>query len=351
MTEVATREAPPATLRPPIGLLVSTGALVPVQNPRKGGPTHRPAQLSHFRFKGGKDGQYAVAAAKAIEVYGEEPTELDDVLLLGRDIQDVLDIRIVAWVKSGRRITGRTNFATLTREAYALKVDAWDDEILYRPRELSEVPERLREAWQGEPIPSKLEGPEDPRIAQFDMHVEATFRFTLPNVLGMGEVALYSTRSRHNRDQLFYGVGDAFAWFRGRPAGVPFTLKIRPRRTSYFDKRERGWKPSNTFEVVLSSPWTWNEAIEALGEQRAILGSGDRLALPASTGEGPPPIFADNDQRQADEDTDVPAVPVETFDIDPADVREEPDDGDFSFEDLVPEGAREGAQAQMDVDA
>ena len=48
-----------------------------------------------------------------------------------------------------------------------------------------------------------LTGPDDPLIKRFEMRVEATFRFCLPHVLGMGPVALYATASKHNRDQLY----------------------------------------------------------------------------------------------------------------------------------------------------
>jgi Recombination directionality factor-like len=318
VTELAVREE--RSLRPPIGLLVSTGDLVPTRD----GKSMRPAQLGHFRFKPGRDGQYADAVAKAYEVYHEQPTELSDVLLLSRSPGDVLDIRVKAWAKSGLKIVGRTNYAALPRDEYARRVDAWDDDVLYRPRELKEVPKALRDSWQGEPIPAKLEGPGDPRIARFEMHVEATFRFTLPRVMGMGEVALYSTRSRHNRDQLFYGVSDAFAWFSGDPRGVPFTFKIRRRRTSYFDKGDRAYKPSETYEVVFSSPWTWAEAIEQIREQRAVLGSGAveaPLALPSGE-PAVPELFAENDQRRADDITDVPFTDVRSFDPDEPDVIE-----------------------------
>jgi hypothetical protein len=82
------------------------------------------------------------------------------------------------------------------------------------------VPARLRADWNGEPIPGKLDGPNDPRIGKFEMRVEATFRFCLPKVFGMGPVALYSTGSKHNRDQLYKGITDA-AVVAGQPRRDP----------------------------------------------------------------------------------------------------------------------------------
>lgn len=268
-------------LRAPIGLLVATGALIPT----KDGKSTRPAQLGHFRFKEGALEQYADAAVKANEVYGDEPTSLDDVYLLSNEIGEVLDIRVKAWGKSGLRIIGQTNFAALHPDEYAQRVDAWDDDIVYRPREAKEVPPRLRAAWNGEPIPGKLDGPDDPRIGKFEMRVEATFRFCLPQVFGMGPVALYATASKHNRDQLYKGLSDAAQWLQGNLIGIPFRFRIRPRKTSYFDAKERKYMPTQTFEVVFDTPWTMQQAIDAVREQREALGAGggtERLALPAA---------------------------------------------------------------------
>lgn len=296
-TEVVKQETRDRILRAPIGLLVATGALVPT----KDGKSTRPAQLGHFRFKEGALEQYTDAAMKAHEVYGDEPTSLDDVYLLSNVIGEVLDIRIKAWGKSGLRIIGDTNFAELPPDEYAQRVDAWDDSIVYRPREAKEVPARLRAAWNGEPIPSKLEGPNDPRIGKFEMHVEATFRFCLPQVFGMGPVALYSTTSKHNRDQIYKGVTDAAQWLQGNLIGIPFRFRIRPRKTSYFDPKEKKYMPTQTFEVVFDTPWTMQQAIDAVREQREALGTGaaaERLALPAADSA----FFNGTDARARDEE-------------------------------------------------
>jgi hypothetical protein len=133
------------------------------------------------------------------------------------------------------------------------------------------------------------------------MRVEATFRFCLPRVFGMGPVALYATASKHNRDQLYKGVSDAARWLQGNLIGVPFRFKIRPRRTSYFDKEKRAYLPTQTFEVVFDTPWTMQEAIDAIREQREALGAGgagasERLALPAADSA----FFAGTDARERD---------------------------------------------------
>jgi hypothetical protein len=161
------------------------------------------------------------------------------------------------------------------------------------------VPARLRAAWNGEPIPGKLDGPNDPRIGKFEMRVEATFRFCLPKVFGMGPVALYTTASKHNRDQLYKGITDAASWLQGNLIGIPFRFRIRPRKTSYFDREKRAYMPTQTFEVVFDTPWTMQEAIDAIREQREALGTGgaQRLALPAAD----TAFFNGTDARTRDE--------------------------------------------------
>jgi hypothetical protein len=295
--EIVVYDARERILTAPIGLLVATGELVPTRD----GKSTRPTQLGHFRFKAGALEQYADAAARALDIYGQQPTSLDDVYLLANDVAAILDIRVKAWGKSGLRVVGLHNFAELPPDEYAAKVDAWDDEFLYRPREVKEVPARLRATWQGESIPGKLAGPDDPRIGRYEMRVEATFRFCLPRVLGMGPVALYATASKHNRDQLYKALTDAHQWLRGNLIGIPFRFRIRPRKTSYFDREKRAYLPTQTFEVVFDTPWTYQEALDAVRENRAALAGGPMLELSAAPESE---LFADSSQRRRSEAED-----------------------------------------------
>ena len=287
-TELAVVEK--ASLRLPIGLAVSTGE--PKQPNRPGRP------IDHFRFKEGDLGQYADAAAKALEVYGDTPKELDDVLLFSNDVRDILDIRVKAWGESGARIMGKTNFAAITdKDDYLNALNAWDDEILFYPLDAAEVAQATRskeraEAWQGEAIESKLRGPDDPRIAKYKMSVEATLRFGLPRVLGLGKVVLYGTKSARNRDNIRDALWFAHEAFRGQLIGIHFRLAVRPRKTRYFDKEKRARITSSGYEVVLDTPWTLDEAMHALVQMRTSFGDGERLALPAGDG-----FFADDDAR------------------------------------------------------
>lgn len=286
-TDLAVSEK--ASIRLPIGLAVSTGAPKPERGPGR--------PINHFRFKEGDLEQYAAAAAKAMEVYGAEPKELDDVLLFSNDVHDVLDIRIKAWGSSGARIIGKTNFAALAdKDAYLHAIDAWDDEILFYPLDAAEV-EKARgkeaaDAWRGEPLESKLTGPDDPRIKRFEMSVEATFRFGLPRVLGLGKVVLYGTKSARNRDNLRDALWFSHEAFRGQMIGIHFRLAVRPRKTRYFDEKKKARITGSGYEVVLDTPWTLAEAMQAMVEMRESLGSGQRLELTAGDG-----FFADDERR------------------------------------------------------
>lgn len=293
-----------ASIRLPIGLAVSTG------EPKKPNAPGRP--IDHFRFKEGDMGQYAEAAAKAIEVYGEAPKEFDDVLLFSNDVRDILDIRVKAWGASGPRIIGKTNFAAISdKDDYLRAVAAWDDEVLFYPLNEDEV-EKARgkeaaEQWNGEPLSSRLTGPDDPRIARYEMNVEATFRFGLPRALGLGKVVLYGTKSPRNRDNLRDALWFAVDAFEGRLIGIHFRLALRPRKTRYVAKNDKtGKKERYTgrgYEVVLDTPWTLDEAKQAIERLRSGFGS-ERPALPAGDS-----FFADDARRaQLEEEAQILAM-------------------------------------------
>jgi len=56
---------------------------------------------------------------------------------------------------------------------YLHALEQWDDDILFYPLSEAEVKtatasDKLAKAWQGEPLESKLKGPDDPRIAKWE---------------------------------------------------------------------------------------------------------------------------------------------------------------------------------------
>jgi hypothetical protein len=289
-------------MRPPIGLALSIG------EPKPEGRPGRP--IDYFRPKEGELDQYAAAAAKFGEVYGEQPDAIDDVLFLSNDVGEVLDIRLKAWGSSGMRIIGKTNYALIEDEDEFLE-RAWSfvDDIKYFPLEAKEVPKRLRDEWEGEPIDATLEGRDDPRVEQFSVGLETTLSFCLPRVMGIGTVAIITTKSRNSTRNLYRGVWDQFRFFNGQLIGIPFQLELQKKKSRYFDKAARKYKPTTVNTLVLKTPLTVAEVLEQISDRRQAL-----AALPAGDEESV-------EGRALKEALALnPAEPVKT--------RDEPDDGD-----------------------
>jgi hypothetical protein len=260
-------------LHRPIGLLISTGAPKPDKGPGR--------PIDHFRFKEGALDQYKQHVDKAAEAYGAEPKVLDDLYFLAATPPEVLDIRLRCWSKAGLRGFGTTNYAAIPDEQVFLdRAWSFDDEFTFRPRKLSEVRPEDRADWQGEPIIGELNGPDDPRVKRLEINVEATLRICLPKVMGVGLDALYSTKSRHIAKSLYKSVWDHYRAF-GTLLGYPFRLTIRPRKTERFDPEQRELVSATVFEVVLDTPFTFGDVLDAIRDRRAAIGMPERLALEA----------------------------------------------------------------------
>jgi hypothetical protein len=274
-TEIVKPEQRSNVMRPPIGLALSIG------EPKPEGRPGRP--IDWFRPKEGELEQYAEAAAKFTEVYGEKPTAIDDVLFLSNDIGEVLDIRLKAWGQSGMpRIIGKTNFALIEDEDEFLE-RAWsfEDDITYFPLEVKDVPQRMRAEWNGEPISSHLEGRDDPRIERFSIALETQLTFLLPRVMGVGTTAIITSKGRNSTRNLYRGIRDQHAFFMGQLVGIPFQLELQKKRSRYWDQSARKYKPTTINALVLKTPLTVQQVMEQIRERRDAL-----AALPAGEGEG-----------------------------------------------------------------
>ena len=257
--------------RPPIGLLLSIGEPKKPNAPGRG--------IDWIRPKEGQLEQYAAAAVKYHEVYGDKPAVLDDLFFLSNNIGDVLDIRLMAWGTSGPRIVGDTNYATLPREEWEERAFAFDDKITYFPLGPDEVRREIRDSWNGEPIRGQLEGPNDARIEKLGVNVECTLTFCLPKVMGFGTVAQITTKGRRSTRNLMSSLIDQSTFFQGQLVGIPFRLTLRPTRGKHFDKKTRRYMMTTFHELVLDTPFTVQEAIDTIRERRVALG-GSMLALP-----------------------------------------------------------------------
>lgn len=268
-TEIAKREGKGGATRPPTGLLLSIGDTTTSRGGRE-----IPTRIDWFRVKEGQLGQYAAAAATYRDVYGEQPKQLDDVYFLSDNLIDVLDIRLMAWGSSGIRLIGDTNYAGLPRDEWEERAFSFDDDITFFPLEVKEVPRDRQAAWKGEPVRGRLTGPDDPRIKKLEIGVHATLTFCLPKVMGFGTVAQITTKSKRSMRNLVSSLNDQRAFFQGQLIGIPFRLKVRPARGRRFDQEQRRMIPFEFFELVLDTPFTVQEAIDAIRTRREALGAG-----------------------------------------------------------------------------
>lgn len=252
----------------PTGLLLSIG-----DTESKGG-REIPKKIDHFRPKEGQLEQYAAAAAKFTDVYGEEPKELDDVYFLSNEVEAVLEIRLMAWGESGVRLRGDTNYAELPKNEWEDAAFAYDDKITFYPLKVDEVPKSMKETWAGEPVRDRLRGPSDPRIEKYSIAVEATLSFLLPKVMGVGTVAKITTKSKRSMRNLHSSIVDQHAFLGGRLVGPPFRLSVRPAKNRRFDKKKREYTANYFYELVLTSALTVDEIYEVVEQRRKALGDG-----------------------------------------------------------------------------
>jgi len=263
-TDIVRRKSSGAT-RPPTGLLLSIGD----KTLSKGGK-EIPTRIDWFRAKEGQLEQYADAVARFHEVYGEKPKKLDDLFFLSNDPAAVLDIRLMAWGKSGVRIRGNTNYAALGKHEWEDAAFSYVDDVTFYPMAADELPQAWREKWKGQPVPWKLDGPDHAWIKKYEINVEATLTFLLPKAMGIGTVAQITTKSKRSMRNLVSSVYDQSEFFQGNLVGPPFQLTVRPARTRRFDDTKGAMVPVDFYELVLDSTLTVQEVMELVQERQRV---------------------------------------------------------------------------------
>lgn len=268
----ATRAAP---LRPPVGLLVSIGEPKPDRGPGR--------SIPYFRFKAGQLDQYADAAEKAETHYGTEAASLDDLYFLAATPPEVLEIRLMAFSQSGLRGVGLTNYAGIPDfDEFMARAWLFDDDFMFRPKNVREVRKELRETWEGEPIYDRLTGPDDPRIKKLEIKLTASLSFCMPEVMGIGSVAQIMSSGRASTKNLYRVLWDHYRAF-GTLVGYPFRLSNRPKRTERFDREKREWKATHVRELVLDTPFTFGDVLQRLRDRQTALGASELPDLKAIT--------------------------------------------------------------------
>lgn len=264
-TDIVRRSTSSAT-RPPTGLLLSIG-----DKTLSRGGKEIPTRIDYFRPKEGQLEQYADAVAKFHDVYGEKPKRLDDLYFLSNDPASVLDIRLMAWGKSGVRIRGNTNYAALGKDEWEDAAFSFSDIVTFYPVAADELPKGWRAKWKGQPVPNQLiEAGQHPWLNLDDVNVEATLTFLLPKAMGIGTVAQITTKSKRSMRNLVSSVYDQSEFFQGHLVGPPFQLTVRPARTRRFDESKGAMVPVDFFELVLDSTLTVQEVMELVQERQRV---------------------------------------------------------------------------------
>jgi len=263
-TDIVRRKSGGAT-RPPTGLLLSIGDKTLSAKGKE-----IPTRIDHFRAKEGQLEQYADAVVRFYEVYGEKPKCLDDLYFLSNDPASVLDIRLMAWGKSGPRIRGNTNYATLPRDEWQDAAFALTDEVTFYPLAADELPTKWQKGWKGQPITNQPITPDHAWIEKYDIHVEATLTFLLPKVMGVGTVAQITTKGKRSMRNLVSSVQDQQDFFQGHLSGPPFRLSVRPAKTTRFDEKKAAMVPVEFYELVLDSALTVQEVMELVQERQRV---------------------------------------------------------------------------------
>ncbi len=192
------------------------------RDPQKRGA---PTKVDYFIAKEGQEGEFARAAAKFREVYGDRPKAVE--IRLPGEFGDALDIRYKAFAgatgdEGGVMVAkGDTNFALYDY------VGGPDTLTIWRQDGTVEEVETLGlNALTGEPL--------DDVAAHLQLGLYTTFRFGIPNVLGYGSHCEITSKGKATTDTLwlklrgFYGTFGQRTSFVVRPTLVVKPSSARP---------------------------------------------------------------------------------------------------------------------------
>lgn len=208
MTAAEARTRAPLGQRAKPGLQLSIGRIV-----ERGDRSH-PEKLDHFRCK---PGPYA---DKFTEVFGDKPTEIR--IAVADDLPAVLDIR---WKSYAGGAAGKKEGGYLR----ALGQSNYVDRALTGDSTAVNGPETLT-VWakDGRKGEVEISGPGDEIVARFGLKVYTTFRFWIPEVLGLGAFAEIATTSEVSTHNLFRALEQQWRMLRGRWIGLPLVLYLQP---------------------------------------------------------------------------------------------------------------------------
>jgi hypothetical protein len=205
---VAKRTRSPLGLRAKPGLVLSIGRFVD-----KGASSH-PEKLDYFRAK---PGPYA---DKFHAVFGDKPAEVP--IAVAGDLPDILDLRWKSYAGGGPSSKSGGYLRALGQSNYVERALDGSYQAVNEPEKLT--------VWKsnGERGEVEINGPEDDLVAKYQIKLYTTFRFWVPDVLGVGSWAEIATTSEVSTHNLFAVLRDQWRAFRGRWVGLPLILYLQP---------------------------------------------------------------------------------------------------------------------------
>lgn len=262
--EVPYRRAPLGQRAKP-GLVLSIGVLPEGAN--------HPTKLDYFRAK---PGPYA---DKFHAAFGDAPREVP--IAIPDDLPHVLDIRWKAYAggAAGKRdggylrALGQTNYVDRAIGGDVDAMNAAETLTVWKP-----------DGTKGE---VEIAGPDDPLVARVGLKVYTTFRFWVPDVLGVGSWAEIATTSEVSTHNLFRVLRDQWRAFSGRWVGLPLILYLQESRARPVVNGKR--ITSKFWALAVRTPLTVSEFVE----QRAAL-------APIQTRAALPPVAHDDTDRDGE---------------------------------------------------
>lgn len=219
MSELAhTHTDLPAGARP-VGVRVKPALRLAIgfRNPQKRGA---PTKVDYFIPKEGAEGEFARAAAKFRDVYGDHPKAVE--IRLPGEFGDALDIRYKAFAgasgdEGGVMVAkGDTNFALYDYVGGPDTLTIWRQDGT-----VEEVATAGLDAVTGAPL--------DDIARDLQLGLYTTFRFGIPNVLGYGSHCEITSKGKATTDTLWFKLRGFYGTFGMRTSFVVRpTLVVKP---------------------------------------------------------------------------------------------------------------------------
>lgn len=219
-----------------------------------------PTKVDYFIPKLGAEGEFARAAAKFTETYGEKPKHID--IRLPDELPIALDIRYRAFAGGGDNgdggvmvAKGETNFAPYDWVGGPDVLTVWRQDGTVEEVETLGV-----DAITGEPL--------DKVARELGLTLYTTFRFGIPTVLGYGSFCEITSKGKATTDSLWLKLRGWYSTFGPRTSWVVRpTLYVRPASARPVVKTKEGMKRIKTRIYVLDLVLSESED-ELLGRLR-----------------------------------------------------------------------------------